>query len=143
YRADDVRVMQTKQPIEFESIGQKEGQPKGYLHVKKVPLRDDAAQSIGVLLLFWDMTVFRATDDTLKIAQRELVETPRLAGMAELATNILHNLGNALNSVTTSAGLAAERVRAIQTSGISKLAQLLREQGDRIAEFFATDPRAA
>ena len=34
--------------------------------------------------------------------------------MAEVATNVLHNVGNILNSVNISASLVAERVRQIQ-----------------------------
>ena len=49
---------------------------------------------------------FRETEEQLRQAQRELIETSRLAGIAEVATGVLHNLGNALNSVNTSASLA-------------------------------------
>jgi ligand-binding sensor domain-containing protein/signal transduction histidine kinase len=79
--------------------------------------------------------------EELKQTQQELLETSRQAGMAEVATGVLHNIGNALNSVNTSATLAGERVRKMKLPGVSKVAQLLIEQGDRLEEFFATDPR--
>jgi PAS domain S-box-containing protein len=139
-RADDERVMQTGQVLEYENVVERPGQKKRYLQVKKVPLFAER-QSIGVLVLFWDMTVFRETEELLRHAQQELIETSRLAGIAEVATGVLHNLGNALNSVNTSASLAADRLRKSKVPGVGKVAQLLLEQGDRLVEFFATDPR--
>ena len=46
---------------------------------------------------------------------RELVETSRLAGMTEIATNVLHNVGNSLNSVNVSATLVADSMRKSRT----------------------------
>ncbi len=139
-RADDLRVMETGQVLEYENVVERPGQKKRYLQVKKVPLYA-AQQPIGVLILFWDMTIFRETEELLRHAQQELIETSRLAGIAEVATGVLHNLGNALNSVNTSAAIAADRLRKSKVPGVSKVAQLLLEQGDRLVEFFATDPR--
>ena len=42
---------------------------------------------------------------------QQLVETARRAGMAEVATGVLHNVGNVLNSVNVSATLVADRLR--------------------------------
>jgi PAS domain S-box-containing protein len=139
-RADDLRVMQTGQVMEYENVVEHTGERKRYLHVKKVPLFHEQ-RPIGVLVQFWDMTVFRETEEQLHQAQRELIETSRLAGIAEVATGVLHNLGNALNSVNTSASLAADRLRKSKVPSLGKVAQLMLEQGDRLAEFFATDPR--
>lgn len=79
--------------------------------------------------------------EQIKQAQKELLEVSRLAGMAEMATGVLHNIGNALNSVNTSATLAKEKMTALRIAGLGKISQLLVEQGDNLAEFFTTDPR--
>ena len=60
-------------------------------------------------------------------AQKQLLEASRKAGMAEVATNVLHNVGNALNSVNVSADLLAERVRKSRINDLAKLAGLLAE----------------
>ncbi len=140
FREDDERIMRTRQSREFEDSIERNGQ-KLYLHVKKVPLYDEKQAPIGVQVLFWDMTVFRETEQQLKIAQRELIETSRLAGMAEVATGVLHNIGNALNSVNTSATLAAERIGAMKTPSLLKAVQLILEHRDRLSDFVANDPR--
>ena len=46
----------------------------------------------------------------LKDAQSELLDAARQAGMAEIATNVLHNVGNVLNSVNISADLVTRKL---------------------------------
>ena len=53
-------------------------------------------------------------------AHKQLLEASRQAGMAEVATNVLHNVGNVLNSVNVSAGLLAERVRKSRIEALPK-----------------------
>lgn len=139
-RADDLRVMGAGQPLEYEIVVEQGGK-KRFLHVKKVPLCDENRRSLGVQILFWDTTSFREIEDKLKQAQRELVDTSRLAGIAEMATGILHNLGNALNSVNTTANLATARMRESRISSVGKVADLLAKQNGSLPEFFAKDPR--
>ncbi len=141
-RADDQRIMKTQETMEYERVVEKDGK-KRFLHVKKVPLYDASKNAIGVQVMFWDTTIFRETEERLRQAQHELVETSRLAGIAEVATGVLHNIGNALNSVNISATLAAERVAGSKMVSVGKVAQMLLEHQDRLIEFFATDPRGA
>lgn len=140
-REDDLRVMATGQPLEREQVIEGQKGDRRFLHLKKVPLYDEHQQPIGVLGLFWDMTVFRETEDKLKTTQRELIESSRLAGMAEAATGVLHNFGNALTSVNISSTLVLDRMAKLKLAGVIKVAELLIEQRGRLAEFFENDPR--
>jgi signal transduction histidine kinase/ligand-binding sensor domain-containing protein len=63
----------------------------------------------------------------VETAQKQLLEASRQAGMAEVATNVLHNVGNVLNSVNVSAELLVERVRKSRLDGLAKLAELVAE----------------
>jgi PAS domain S-box-containing protein len=139
--ASDRLAMERRETIEFETIAETR-QGRRFLHVKKVPLYDQEGRALGVQMLFWDMTTFREMEDKLKHAQHKLVETSRLAGIAEMATGILHNLGNALNSVNTASNTVTERIRESKIASVAKTAQLLAENADRLPEFFAQDPRA-
>ena len=56
----------------------------------------------------------------LRSARDELLATARRAGMAEVATNVLHNVGNILNSVNVSADVIAH---GLKSSGVSRLAR--------------------
>jgi len=80
--------------------------------------------------------------ERLQSAQRQLVEASRKAGMSEIATSVLHNVGNVLNSVNVSANLVEDRVSNLRARSIAKLADLVREHRDDLPRFFAEDPRA-
>lgn len=77
----------------------------------------------------------------LREAQRQLVDTALAAGKAEVATNILHNVGNVLTSVNVLAHLALERLQERSWDGLSKLAALLAEHRDDLGRFFTEDER--
>ncbi len=74
-------------------------------------------------------------------ARRELVAASREAGMAEVASNVLHNVGNILNSVNISANLVTERIKHSKAPGVSRLATLLSQQPAGAARFLADDAR--
>jgi signal transduction histidine kinase len=74
---------------------------------------------------------------------RNLLDVSRQAGMAEVATGVLHNVGNTLNSVNVSAGLVAERLRGLRVTGLAKASELLRENTPRLATFLTEDSRGA
>jgi C4-dicarboxylate-specific signal transduction histidine kinase len=72
---------------------------------------------------------------------KQLVTASHEAGMAEVATGVLHNVGNVLNSVNVSAGLVAERLRSSKINGVARLARLFKEQGEGLARFLTEDTR--
>jgi ligand-binding sensor domain-containing protein/signal transduction histidine kinase len=74
-------------------------------------------------------------------AHVELLEVSRLAGMSEIATNVLHNVGNVLNSVNVSATLARETVKKSKAVELEKICALLREHENDLAKFFTEDPK--
>jgi C4-dicarboxylate-specific signal transduction histidine kinase len=58
-----------------------------------------------------------------------------------VATNVLHNVGNVLNSVNVSATLVSEQVRKSKTVNLIKLAALVQEHQHDLAAFLASDPK--
>ncbi len=74
-------------------------------------------------------------------AQRELMLASRQAGMAEVATGVLHNVGNVLNSINISTTLLREKAQTSEGHSLQKLADLLQERNDDLAAFLTTDPR--
>ena len=91
---------------------------------------------IGVLAREFDRMVARVAE-----SRSQLIEQSFHAGKAEVATNVLHNVGNILNSVNISAKLVAERVRHSKASGVSRIASLLLEQGLLAGQFITHDER--
>jgi PAS domain S-box-containing protein len=98
-------------------------------------------QTLGAVAVIQDTTQRKQQELELERAHKELVTASRQAGMAEVATNVLHNVGNILNSVNISASLVAERLRQSKVQGITRLAALLGEQGERLGTFMAEDER--
>ncbi len=88
-----------------------------------------------------DITARKATESEMARLHRELVDTSRQAGMAEVATGVLHNVGNVLNSVNVSANLIVEQVRKSKTASLAKAAQLLREHKGDLGQFLSHDPK--
>lgn len=97
---------------------------------------------IGGVVIFKDITEQKkAAAELLQLNQR-LQDASRRAGMEEVATGVLHNVGNVLNSVNVSVTLLDERVRQIRISSLRKIAALLREHAGDWATFLANDPKA-
>src|SRR5580692_3740255 len=76
-----------------------------------MPMRDEQGNIIGVFGSSKDITAAKVMELELARANQQLRDLSRSAGMAEIANNVLHNLGNVLNSVTVSAGLIGGKVR--------------------------------
>ena len=77
----------------------------------------------------------------LAAAQDALILASRQAGMAEVATNVLHNVGNVLNSVNVSASLLEERLRQTHAGNAAKAVALLRRPPDQVGRFLSEDPQ--
>ena len=77
----------------------------------------------------------------LEATHRQLLDISRQAGMAEVATSVLHNVGNVLNSVNVSATLVSDVVRRSKAPNLAKLGDLLEEHRDELARFLEEDPR--
>ncbi len=77
----------------------------------------------------------------LQEAHQAMMRASRQAGMAEVASSVLHNVGNVLNSVNVSANLLDERMRTSKASGLARVAAMLEEQGDQLGSFIANDDR--
>ena len=72
---------------------------------------------------------------------QQLLDVSRNAGMAEVATSVLHNVGNVLNSVNVSATLVTDHVRHSKAANVAKLAAMFDEHKTDLASFLTRDPR--
>jgi two-component system, NtrC family, sensor kinase len=77
----------------------------------------------------------------LERIHRQLLVASRQAGMAEVATNVLHNVGNVLNSVNVSAGLVVTRMQKSGAADLSKVVTLLRAHESDLGTFMLADAR--
>ena len=106
-----------------------------------LPMRDAAGQIVGVFGTNKDITKAKLLERDLEKANQELREMSRRAGMAEVATGVLHNVGNVLNSVNVSTNLLLEGLRKLKLDQLGKVCALLREHVGDIGRFMTADPR--
>jgi PAS domain S-box-containing protein len=107
----------------------------------KLPLRDMRGRVIGTFGISRDITERKKAEEKLKATQKELLEASRLAGMAEIASGVLHNMGNALTSVKTSVSLVCDQLAGSRLPSLSRAANLLHEHAGDVAAFMSADPR--
>ena len=72
---------------------------------------------------------------------KELLAASRQAAMTEFATNVLHNVGNVLNSANISASFIAEHLMQSKSGNIGRVVALMREHADDLGKFMIHDPR--
>jgi signal transduction histidine kinase len=72
---------------------------------------------------------------------QELMRASHQAGMAEIATGVLHNVGNALNSVNISAEVLQGALNRSNFRLLRRITDLLRQNADNLPAFLSQDPR--
>ncbi|MFO1499303.1 MAG: ATP-binding protein [Verrucomicrobiota bacterium] len=77
----------------------------------------------------------------LEKTHEELLVASRRAGMAEVATGVLHNVGNVLNSVNVSTSLLQSQLRQSKAGRLQRAVHLLREHEGNLAQFLERDGR--
>lgn len=95
---------------------------------------------MGMVVNFRDITERKRAENELIEAHKQLLETSRQAGMAEVATGVLHNVGNVLNSVNVSANLVIDIARRSKAASLTRVARLLREREHDLGSFITNDP---
>src|SRR5205807_7351330 len=81
------------------------------------------------------------TQSKLEETHRQLLQVSRQAGMAEVATGVLHNVGNVLNSVSVSATVVCDRLRQSEVDDLHRAAAMLEGQNGQLAQFLTADPK--
>jgi signal transduction histidine kinase len=77
----------------------------------------------------------------LEETHKQLLTASRQAGMAEVATSVLHNVGNVLNSVNVSVAVLSDQVQKSRSDNLGKLAAMMRDHADDLGNFITTDPK--
>ncbi len=128
------------QCLHFEEEHSRNGE-RFSLDISINPIFDKTGRVTGMTIFSRDITARKEAEIRQGEMHRTLVDVSRQAGMAEIATGVLHNVGNTLNSVNISTAMLAELVRKSRVSGLAKAAQLLREQRSELGTFLVSDPQ--
>jgi len=108
---------------------------------ESVSVLNENGRPVALRGIFQDITEQKKAAEQLEMLNRKLLETSRYAGMAEVATGVLHNVGNVLNSVSVSATSVSDRLRRSKVANLRRATNMLREQNGRLVEFLTVDPK--
>lgn len=120
--------------------------PLGLLtgHASQVGQTDDLSRrldlkrkdEIGTLAAEFDRMVKSMAD-----SRARLVELAHRAGVAETAINVLHNVGNAINTVGVTAEMLSERISQSKVTSLCKATCMIEEHRSDLALFLTSDDR--
>jgi PAS domain S-box-containing protein len=140
--ADEQEIIRTGRSL--LNVEEKETWPDGtvtWVLTTKLPLCDAAGRIIGTCGMSRNITERKQAEARLELAHKQLLEVSRQAGMSEVATSVLHNVGNVLNSVNVSSSMISEKIRDSKVPNIAKAVALMRAHESDLAGFLANDPK--
>jgi signal transduction histidine kinase len=83
----------------------------------------------------------KAEKEGTEKSHKEMLEVSRQAGMSEVATAVLHNVGNVLNSVNVSAAVVSDHIAEFKIQNIGQVARLMRDHADDLGDYLTKDPK--
>jgi PAS domain S-box-containing protein len=142
FRQDEQEIISTGQAMigKIERTICAEGNSFWY-KTTKVPWRNQHGEIIGTFGTSSDISDQKNAETRVEEAHKRLLELSRQAGMAEVATNVLHNVGNVLNSVNISAALVVDNAKKSKVPYLGKVAALLNEHAADLGAFMSHDPK--
>jgi hypothetical protein len=153
YSGHEASAENPKRREYFERI-HRDGEVKGYESIwqcadgTEIHVRENArvTRDANGKVLFYEGTVEDVTErkraeQELKELNAQLVEASRHAGMAEVATGVLHNVGNVLNSVNISTTVIREKLQQSRLSHLGRAIGALQAQEASLAAFLSSDPK--
>jgi PAS domain S-box-containing protein len=102
----------------------------------RLPLQGPVLRGILV-----DVTTQREAEAAIADMHRLMLDASRQAGMAEIASGVLHNVGNVLNSLNVGAKLLLERMQRSRLDRLCDAAAMLKQHLPGDMQFFVNDKR--
>ncbi|KQV61044.1 hypothetical protein ASC95_06420 [Pelomonas sp. Root1217] len=139
---DEEEILRTGKPIveKSEKTVHPDGRVVWYLTTKS-PWRDRNGQLIGTFGTSKNISELKEAERKIEEVQAQLLTAARLAGMAEIATNVLHNVGNVLNSVNVSADLIGAQLRVSKLKGLARSVALMDAHAGDLGQFLTQDSK--
>ena len=138
---DEQEIIRTRKPStgKAEMVVRPDGTVMWGLS-SKMPLFDENNNVFGTFGISKDISQQKITEQELEATHKQLLDASRQAGMAEIATNVLHNVGNVLNSINVSISQTTETARGLRIDNLKKIADMLRANLDN-TNFLTEDER--
>ena len=125
---DEQEVIRTKSPVVSKpEKTNREGRRTAWVLTSKMPLIDENNNVVGTYGISKDISSQKVAEQELEVTHKQLLDASRQAGMAEIATNVIHNVGNVLNSINVSISQTTEIAQALKIENLKKIADMLQE----------------
>ncbi|MCP4614592.1 MAG: PAS domain-containing protein [Planctomycetes bacterium] len=120
--------------ITYETSSKTDEGNKVWAHTTLTPMTDNEGNLLKLIAIDSDIT-------ELKAAQNKAITNAHKAGMADVAMNTIHNVGNILNSVKTSVGMMPMALKSLKIGNFTKANTLLRKNMDSLEDFIVHDKK--
>lgn len=125
----------------FQEIIREREDRRVYYEFRYSPIYNEDDEIIGMSAFFINITDRREAEIAVAQKQEELVEGAYKAGMADIASEVMHNIGNTLNSVLTTGNVLLDLEDNSQIKNILKANELLQSNMDNLEDFLLHDPK--
>ncbi|MFK7819563.1 MAG: PAS domain-containing protein [Planctomycetaceae bacterium] len=105
------------------------------------PFHNEHGEVTQFISIESDISVRKKSEADREKMQKQLVDASREMGMAEVATGVLHNVGNVLNSVNVSTDVVLRQLRSDREAKLVQAAELVASKGDDLPHFLTEDSR--
>ena len=104
-------------------------------------MQDEQGQFQGLVCVAQDITARKQMEEEKLELHEQLLDTSRKLGMAEVASDVLHNVGNALNSINVSIGVIADLLKNSMVGDVGRISQLFHKHREDLGNFFSSNPK--
>ena len=104
-------------------------------------MQDLQGQFQGLVCVAQDITERKRMEEEKLQLHEQLMETSRQLGMAEVATGVLHNVGNVLNSINVSIGVITDLLKNSMVGDVGRISQLLDRHREDLGTYLSQNPK--
>ena len=104
-------------------------------------MQDEQGQFQGLVCVAQDITERKRMEEEQLQLHEQLLDTSRQLGMAEVASDVLHNVGNVLNSINVSIGVVADLLKNSMVGDVWRISQLFHKHREDLGSYFSTNPK--
>ncbi len=104
-------------------------------------IRNYTGEKAGLVLAITDFTEYEHAREKLRVQQQHMANMAHRAGMAEVASNIMHNIGNVLNSIHISSEHISSILKNSKIKELAQINQLLKANKEGLAGFLSNDSK--
>ena len=104
-------------------------------------MKDEHGSIQGLVCVAQNITERKRIEEERRQMNDRLVETSRRLGMADVATSVLHNVGNVLNSINVSVGIMSSALRQSLVGDVQKISKMLNAHIDDLGTYLSQDAK--